>query len=158
MREVVVVGAVYLSVFGSSMLVSLSYYVNHGNVLDFPASLHEVNRRKNEIRTQGKAGSLAGRRVGKKTATQEETGKHQRGLCVLIMNFQALHKSHRCVNAIEREGLCPYVQNFVMHLIFGCCFVYAKEKYIPDNGTFSIRRLHPSEDDGTNAETEIGAT
>lgn len=26
------------------MLVSLSYYVNHGNVLDFPASLHEMNR------------------------------------------------------------------------------------------------------------------
>lgn len=26
------------------MLVSLSYYANHGNVLDFPASLNELNK------------------------------------------------------------------------------------------------------------------
>lgn len=47
------------------MLVSLSYYVNHGNVLDFPASLHEMNRME-KWNTHAKQAGQAGRQVGKK--------------------------------------------------------------------------------------------
>lgn len=143
-----------ISIGFGSMLVSLSYYVNHGNVLDFPASLHEMNRMEKWNTHASEAGRQAGKQKKKlysKNARSKQTST--RGLCVLIMNFRALHKFGTHIRfwqwsewerTIKRRALENrlytklYASNLIDVIYIFVLYICENRLYFPDSANTSF--------------------